>query len=85
MISFGLCRACKYWEGNAELLLNGPEGILRNFRGACYNEETRGCISVWETKLPDYIKPNIRNSFVTKYDFGCANWEEAEGWEALWS
>jgi len=79
------CRSCKYWEGNAELLRNGPEGILRDHVGDCYNKTIQSCIQVWENKLPDYFKPDIQKRFMTNYDFGCTNWEEAKGWEVLWA
>jgi hypothetical protein len=78
------CRSCKHWEGNAELLRNGPTGLTRDHTGDCYNEKTQGCMHVWENKVPDYIKLDIQKRFVTTWDFGCTNWEEAEGWEVLW-
>lgn len=90
------CQSCKYWGLNRDLALNGigevhiidafvhDVSLAEQWQAYCENTDVRKAIRVRETSLPKYIKPIIQKWFTTSWTFGCTNWEEAEGWEALW-
>ncbi len=91
------CQSCKHWGLNRDLALNGIEDvhIIQAYMGPkaplekrwqawCENDDVRNFIHTQETNLPAYITVVIKKQFVTPWIFGCTNWEEAEGWKALW-
>lgn len=80
----GTCKSCKFWGVNRDAELNGADGAQRALNSHCENADIRKSIHADEVSLPVYIVPRIMKSFVTRWTFNCAKWEEAKDWEQLW-